>query len=41
MQVVYSFSRSDLPVFPGQLMDVYIEDRSAAPKAASGGTKKP
>lgn len=41
MQVVYSFSRSDLPVFPGQLMDVYIEDLSAAPKRASGGAKKP
>lgn len=41
MQAVYSFSRSDLSVFPGQLMDVYIEDRSAAPKGASGGTKKP
>jgi RND family efflux transporter MFP subunit len=41
MQVVYSFSRSDLPVFPGQLMDVYIEDRSAASKGASGGARKP
>jgi RND family efflux transporter MFP subunit len=44
MQVVYSFSRSDLSVFPGQLMDVYIEDRSAAPaaqKGSPGGAKKP
>lgn len=41
MQVVYSFSRSDLPVYPGQLMDVYIEDHSAASKGASGGAKKP
>lgn len=41
MQVVYSFSRSDLPVFPGQLMDVYIEDRSAASKGASGRATKP
>lgn len=41
MQVVYSFSRSDLPVFPGQLMDVYIEDQSAAAKGSSGEAKKP
>ena len=34
MQVVYSFFRTALAVYPGQLMDVYIEDRSgpAAPK---------
>jgi len=41
MQVVYSFSRSDLPVFPGQLMDVYIEDQSAAAKGSAGEAKKP
>lgn len=44
MQVVYSFNRSDLSVYPGQLMDVYIEDRSAAPAAPNGsaeGAKKP
>jgi RND family efflux transporter MFP subunit len=41
MQVVYSFNRSDLSVYPGQLMDVYIEDRSAAPRGDSGGAKKP
>jgi RND family efflux transporter MFP subunit len=41
MQVVYSFSRSDLSVYPGQLMDVYIEDLSAAPKGSAGGSKKP
>ena len=44
MQVVYSFSRSDLSVFPGQLMDVFIEDRSTqapAPKKADGEAKKP
>ncbi len=29
MQVVYSFDRDDLSVFPGQLMDVFIEDRSS------------
>jgi len=34
MQVVYSFFRTALAVYPGQLMDVYIEDRSgpAVPK---------
>jgi RND family efflux transporter MFP subunit len=44
MQVVYSFGRSDLSVYPGQLMDVYIEDRSAAPatpKGSAEGAKKP
>ncbi len=29
MQVVYSFKREKLNVYPGQLMDVYIEDRTA------------
>lgn len=33
MQVVYSFSGADLSVFPGQLMDVFIEDRSARASA--------
>lgn len=28
MQAVYSFPRTALAVYPGQLMDVYIEDRS-------------
>jgi multidrug resistance efflux pump len=28
MQVLYSFNQEDLRVFPGQLMDVYIEDRA-------------
>ena len=27
MQVLYSFKRASLPVYPGQLMDVFIEDR--------------
>ncbi len=31
MQVVYSYGRSDLSIFPGQLLDVFIEDLSAAP----------
>jgi RND family efflux transporter MFP subunit len=41
MQVVYSFSRSDLPVLPGQLLDVYIEDHSATSNGASWRAKKP
>ncbi len=28
MQVVYSFERGKLPVYPGQIMDVYIDDRT-------------
>jgi len=32
MQVVYSYSRADLSIFPGQLLDVFIEDLSAEPK---------
>jgi len=31
MQVVYGFNRVDLHIFPGQLMDVYIEDRTDRP----------
>jgi len=31
MQVVYSFKRGNLPVYPGQLMDVYIDDRAPRP----------
>jgi HlyD family secretion protein len=30
MQVVYSFPRTALSVYPGQLMDVYIEDQTKA-----------
>ncbi len=42
MQVVYSFSRDDLSVYPGQLMDVYIADQSTAePGGPAGGAKKP
>jgi HlyD family secretion protein len=44
MQVLYSFNRGSLPVYPGQLMDVYIEDRSSPSSqptaAAVEGTKK-
>jgi HlyD family secretion protein len=35
MQVVYSFSRAALSVYPGQLMDVFIDDRSASPPKES------
>ncbi|MFB3884063.1 MAG: HlyD family secretion protein [Thermodesulfobacteriota bacterium] len=31
MQVVYSFKRGKLPVYPGQIMDVYINDRAPRP----------
>lgn len=32
MQVLYSFNRADLPIYPGQLMDVYIEDKTDQPE---------
>jgi RND family efflux transporter MFP subunit len=44
MQVVYSFNGDALSVFPGQLMDVFIEDRSArasAPEAPDEPTRQP
>ena len=44
MQAVYSFNREDLPVFPGQLMDVFIEDLSSlatAPQEADAPAKQP
>lgn len=41
MQVVYSFNRTDLSVYPGQLMDVYIEDHGTESKRPAGGVKKP
>ena len=31
MQVVYSFHRGKLPIYPGQLTDVYIDDWTARP----------
>ncbi len=31
MQVIYSFKRGKLPIYPGQLMDVYIDDRAPRP----------
>jgi len=39
MQVLYSFSRADLPIYPGQLMDVYIEDKTGP--AAKGAVSEP
>ncbi|MDD4072840.1 MAG: biotin/lipoyl-binding protein [Desulfobacterales bacterium] len=36
LQVVYSFSRQDLAVYPGQLMDVFIEDLSGTDAPPSG-----
>jgi HlyD family secretion protein len=35
MQILYSFPRSALNVYPGQLMDVYIEDKTARPSEMS------
>lgn len=44
MQVVYSFERGKLPVYPGQIMDVYIDDQTHRPSqpapAAEEGNKK-
>jgi RND family efflux transporter MFP subunit len=34
MQVVYSFDRGELEVIPGQLMDVFIDDRSSQASAS-------
>ncbi len=28
MQVIYSFPRGDLPIYPGQMMDVFIESEA-------------
>jgi HlyD family secretion protein len=40
MQVLYSFNRADLPIYPGQLMDVYIEDKTG-PAAESAVSEPP
>ena len=34
LQVIYRFSQKDVPVYPGQLLDVYIETREPAMKTA-------
>jgi HlyD family secretion protein len=44
MQVVYSFERGKLPVYAGQIMDVYIDDQTprpspSTPTAMEGGKK--
>jgi HlyD family secretion protein len=44
MQVVYSFKRGKLPVYPGQIMDVYFDDHTPLPSLplppAEEGRKK-
>jgi hypothetical protein len=43
MQVVYSFDRGELEVIPGQLMDVFMDDRSlqtSAPQTHGQEEKK-
>jgi len=40
MQVIYSFTRGKLPVYPGQLMDVYIDDRAPRPAQSVPGVEK-
>lgn len=41
MQVVYSFEPGVLPIQPGQLMDVYIDDRAQRPAAAAKPASAP
>ena len=40
MQVVYSFKRSHFPVYPGQLMDVFIDDRTSRPSPSKPADKE-
>ena len=43
IQVIYSFKRGTLPVYPGQQMDVFVEDltpRSAQPPVSSSSPEK-
>jgi RND family efflux transporter MFP subunit len=40
MQVLYSFHRSKLPVYPGQLMDVYVDDLTPRPVQPAGPQKE-
>ena len=40
MQVIYSFRRADFPVYPGQLMDVYIEHSPAHARQAGAALEK-
>jgi multidrug resistance efflux pump len=40
MQVVYSFKRGKLPIYPGQLMDVYIDDQAPQPDQSVHAVEK-
>ena len=40
MQVIYSFKRGKLPIYPGQLMDVYIDDRAPRPAQPVAAVEK-
>jgi multidrug efflux pump subunit AcrA (membrane-fusion protein) len=40
LQVVYSFPREQLPIYPGQQVDVYIEDRTPTVLGEGQGGKK-
>lgn len=41
MQVIYSFKRGTLPIHPGQLMDVFIEDLAPRPAASPPAENPP
>jgi multidrug resistance efflux pump len=41
MQVIYGFKRGQLPIYPGQQMDVFIEDRTARPDESPQTPKPP
>jgi len=40
MQIVYSFKRDKLQIYPGQLMDVYIDDQAPHPDQPSPALEK-
>lgn len=40
MQVVYSFKRGKLPIYPGQLMDVFIDDQTPRPDQPVSSVEK-
>ena len=40
MQVVYSFKRGKLPIYPGQLMDVFIDDPAPRPDPSVPAVEK-
>jgi HlyD family secretion protein len=41
MQVIYSFKRGQLPIYPGQQMDVFIEDLTQRPAQPPASTSPP